>query len=119
MAAVDHDQLAQLNRDYIDAVQHSNVECFKKILAADFRCSNSDGSLLDRQGFLEQSARSVEITGLAAHNVEIRIFGDCAIIHATTAYRDGKGEEKKGRYTDVWIKQSGAWLAISAHVTRG
>lgn len=119
MTAADHDQLVQLNRDYINAVQHSNVERFEKILAADFRCSNPDGSLVDREGFLEQTARPVEITGLAAHDVEIRIFGDCAIIHATTIYRDGKGEEKKGRYTDVWTKQSGAWLAISAHVTRG
>ncbi len=119
MTAADHDQLVDLNREYINAVQLSSIECFEKILAADFRCSNPDGSLVDRRGFLEQIARSAEITGLSAHDVEIRIFGDCAIIHATTAYRNGKGEEKKGRYTDVWTKQGGGWLAISAHVTRG
>jgi hypothetical protein len=26
--------------------------------------------------------------------------------------------ELAGRYTDVWARQGGRWLAVSAHVTR-
>lgn len=118
MAGLEYDELAQLNRDYIDAVQHSDVERFGQILAEDFRCSNPDGSILDRQGFLEQTAKPVSITGLTAENVEIRIFPSCAIIHGTTSYKDAQGAMKKGRYTDVWLKHEGVWLAVSAHVTR-
>lgn len=119
MAGLEYDELAQLNRDYIDAVQNSDVQRFEQILAEDFRCSNPDGSILDRQGFLEQTAKPVTITGLTAEDVEIRQFPSCAIIHATTAYRDAQGELRKGRYTDVWVRQEGTWLAVSAHVTRG
>ncbi|MNC87264.1 SnoaL-like domain protein [compost metagenome] len=114
----DRDRLLRLNRDYIASVQGSDVRRFDEILAADFRCSNPDGSLLDRAGFLEQTARPVAISGLEARDVEIRMFGDIAIIHARTTYTQADGRPGSGRYTDVWARQDGDWLCVSAHVTR-
>src|SRR6266446_5596546 len=110
--------LTNLNRDYIRSVQIGDVRRFDEILAADFRCSNPDGSLVDRSGFLAQTARPVTISKLAAHEVEIRIFGDIAIIHARTSYTMADGRPGAGRYTDVWARQNGEWRAVSAHVTR-
>src|SRR3954447_7587039 len=82
----DLEVLTSLNRDYIRSVQNGDVGRFDEILASDFRCSNPDGSLLDRAGFLAQTARPVTIANLEAHDVEIRMFGDVAIIHARTSY---------------------------------
>jgi ketosteroid isomerase-like protein len=114
----DLETLTNLNRDYIRSVQNGDVRRFDEILAADFRCSNPDGSLIDRSGFLAQTARPVTIANLAAHDVEIRMFGDIAIIHARTSYTMADGRPGAGRYTDVWARQNGEWLAVSAHVTR-
>ena len=116
--AADREILTRLNRDYISSVQNGDVRRFEEILAADFRCSNPDGSLLDRAGFLAQTARPVTIANLAAHDVEIRMLGDVAIIHARTSYTTADGSAGSGRYTDVWTRQNGQWLAVSAHVTR-
>jgi ketosteroid isomerase-like protein len=116
--ASDRESLLRLNEDYIRSVQNGDVRRFDEILAADFRCSNPDGSLLDREGFLAQTARPVTISNLTAHDVEIRLFGDVAIIHARTSYTMADGHEGAGRYTDVWACQNGEWLAVSAHVTR-
>ena len=110
--------LTSLNDDYIRSVQNSDVRRFDEILATDFRCSNPDGSLIDRSGFLAQTARPVTISNLEALDVEIRIFGDVAIIHARTSYTTASGEHRNGRYTDVWARRDGTWLAVSAHVTR-
>jgi len=118
MVRADVETLKSLNRDYINSVQTSDVRRFDEILAADFRCSNPDGSLVDRKGFLAQTARPVTITNLQAQDVEIRIFGDVAIIHARTTYTLADGRAGSGRYTDVWARQGGRWLAVSAHVTR-
>ena len=117
-SASDIEALTSLNHDYIRLVQDGDVHRFDEILAADFRCSNPDGSLLDRKGFLAQTARPVTISGLTAHDVEIRMFGDIAIIHARTSYTTADGREGAGRYTDVWARQNGQWLCVSAHVTR-
>jgi len=114
----DLDTLTELNRDYINSVQHSDVRRFDEILADDFLCSNPDGSLIDRAAFLEQTARPVTIKGLAAHDVVIRLLGDFAIIHARTSYTLPDGRQGSGRYTDVWARRAGRWLAVSAHVTR-
>jgi ketosteroid isomerase-like protein len=114
----DIDTLIALNRDYVDSVQHGDVRRFEEILADDFLCSNPDGSLVDRSQFLEQTALPVTITGLAAEDVRVRMLGDVAIIHARTSYRTANGELRNGRYTDVWARRGGTWLAISAHVTR-
>ena len=47
------------------------------------------------------------------------MFGDVAIIHGRTTYTTAEGRVAQGRYTDVWAKRGGKWLAVSAHVTRG
>jgi ketosteroid isomerase-like protein len=116
--APDLDQLRDLNRDYIQSVQTSDVRRFDEILAEDFLCSNPDGSLVDRKAFLEQTARPVKIANLEAHDVDVRLMSDFAIIHARTTYTLPDGRPGAGRYTDVWARRDGRWLAVSAHVTR-
>lgn len=110
--------LATLNDDYISSVQHSNVKRFEEILAGDFLCSMPDGSLLDRRQFLDQTAKPVTIRNLQAHDVNVRLMGDVAIIHARTSYTTADGQAGGGRYTDVWARRDGRWVAVSAHVTR-
>jgi ketosteroid isomerase-like protein len=110
--------LTALNRDYIRSVQHGDVQRFEEILAEDFLCSNPDGSLVNKKQFLAQTARPVTISDLTPHEVRVRILGDVAIIHARTSYTTADGEQRNGRYTDVWALRDGKWLAVSAHVTR-
>ena len=110
--------LHELNEAYIRSVQASDVQRFEQLLAADFLCSLPDGTLIDRQHFLERTAAPVNIANLAAHDVNVRIMGDVAIIHARTTYTMHDGRAGSGRYTDVWARRGGRWLAVSAHVTR-
>jgi len=117
--ADDLSTLVELNLAYVRSVQTSDVRRFKEILADDFLCSNPDGSIVDRAQFLEQTARPVSISHLAADDVNVRIMGDVAIVHARTTYTDADGRPRSGRYTDVWARRNGRWLAVSAHVTRG
>ena len=117
-ARADLDTLRDLNDDYISSVQKSDVRRFDEILAGDFLCSNPDGTLIDRAAFLEQTARPVTISNLAIEDVNIRLMGDVAIIHARTTYDLSDGSPSHGRYTDVWARQDGQWLCVSAHVTR-
>ncbi len=114
----DLDTLRDLNRDYIRSVQTADVQRFDEILADDFPCSNPDGTLIDRSAFLKQTALPVMIAHLEAHDVNIRLMGDVAIIHARTTYTLSDGRPGAGRYMDVWARREGRWLAVSAHVTR-
>src|SRR6266850_7222908 len=114
----DIDELTALNLDFVASAQNGDVRRFDEILAPEFYCSNPDRSLVDRAAFLAQTARPVTISSLEAHDVLIRLLGDVAIIHATTTYKRPDGQPGAGRYTDVWARHGGPWLAVSAHVTR-
>ena len=115
----DLDILLNLNRDYIRSVQASDVRRFDEILADDFLCSNPDGSLVDRRAFLEQTARPVTIANLEAQDVNVRLLGISRSSTRGQAIPCRMDRTAFGRYTDVWARRDGRWLAVSAHVTRG
>ena len=78
----------------------------------------ADGSLLDRTQFISGVAKAAKLPSLAAHDVNIRLMGDVAIIHARTTFTLADGMPRTGRYTDIWAKRDGRWQAVAAHVTR-
>jgi ketosteroid isomerase-like protein len=118
-AESDQELLQQLNQGYVDSVQNSDVAWFDRYLSQDFLNTNPDGTLVDRAGFLVQTARPQAIKGLEPREVNIRLFGRVAVIHAQTVYTKPDGQAGAGRYTDIWAKRDGRWVCIAAHVTRG
>ena len=116
--ASDVEVLRDLNGQYIHSVVHSDVARFTEILADDFLCTNPDGSLVDKPQFLRQTAVPVSFTDFDVDDLRIRVLGDVAIIHGKTRFALKDGRRGRGRYTDVWEKRQGRWLAVSAHVTR-
>ena len=110
--------LVALNDDYVRAVEHSDVRRFDEILAEEFLCSLPDGSLINREAFLLHVAEPATIRNLRAHDVHVRLLGDVAIVHARTTFTTIKGEEGASRYTDVWARRDGRWVAVAAQVTR-
>jgi ketosteroid isomerase-like protein len=110
--------LLTLNADYVRSAQASDVERFDSLLADDFLCTLPDGTLLDRQRFLERTAQPAQYEGLSAHDVMVRLFGDVAIVHARTTYTTLDGRPGTGRYTDVWVRRHGRWMAVAAQFTR-
>lgn len=116
--AVDLNTLLALNQEYIRCVQMADARRFADILADDFLCSLPDGSLVNREQFLTNAARPAPISNLQVHDVNVRLFGDVAIVHARTTFQMLDGRPATGRYTDVWARRDGRWLAVSAHFTR-
>lgn len=114
----DVDVLLNLNREYIEAVKRSDAGWFREVLTDDFRCSLPDGSIIDRERFLDRAARPLDISNLEVHDVEVRVIGDAAIVHARTTFSAADGRPGSGRYTDVWSRRNGRWLVAAAHFTR-
>jgi uncharacterized protein (TIGR02246 family) len=114
----DLETLAHLNREYINAVKTSDARRFADMLADDFLCSLPDGSIINRAQYLEQAAKPYTLVDLQAHDVNIRLMGDIALVHARTTFTLPGGTPGAGRYTDVWARRDGRWVAVAAHVTR-
>lgn len=110
--------LADLNRNFVRAVDEADVAWFDANLTPDFRNTNPDGTLIDRSAFLVQIGRGSTVRDIREHDVIIRVLGDFAIIHARTSYLKPDGSEGAGRYTDDWHFRDGRWQCVSAHVSR-
>ena len=118
LSGTDLETLTGLNALYIQSVARADASTFETILAADFLCSNPDASLVERAEFLSRTRAAKPLQFMNTEDVQIRIMGDFAVIHARTTFASADGTPGTGRYTDVWAKRAGQWLAISAHVTR-
>lgn len=114
----DRETLERLNAAYLRAVDQADAEWFDRHLTPDFLNTNPDGSLVERAAFLAQITRGAGVSDLKEHDVQIRILGDFAIIHARTTYRMRQGTEGSGRYTDIWQRRDGRWQCVAAHVNR-
>ena len=115
--SADGELLLRLNNEYLRASERSDRGWFEEHLAPDFLCSRPDGTLLDRAAFLVRVSAPSSLSELEGHDILVRLLGDIALVHARTTFRDG-GRAGHGRYTDVWARRAGRWLAIAAHVTR-
>ena len=114
----DRDELLQLNTAYIDSVRKSDVRRFREILSEDFLCTLADGTLVDKAQFLARTSSAPPLQKLDAQDVNVRLIGNVAIIHARTTFTLNDGTNGSGRYTDIWARRDGKWLAVAAHVTR-
>lgn len=113
----DIDELTELNAAYLASDQNMDIARYEEILAEDFTASLMDFQLRDRASFLEMIAAGRPFTNLTADDVQIRLFGDFALVHGHITFTTLDGVEREGRYTDTWARRDGAWLAIAANVS--
>lgn len=113
--------LTELNQSYVKAYGEGNTDFFNQVLAGDFRETAPDGTILNREEFLLKIAgkahKSPTPIKIRAAEVEVRIFGDTAIVHARSITTTSNGSTiTGGRYTDIYSRIDEEWLCVAAHL---
>lgn len=108
--------LHELNAQYIRAFVESDTAWYVENLTDDFICIRPDGRRIDRAEFLRETAEGPGVVGVSVAEVDVRPLGDVALVHGVTSYvREGVPMSR--RYTDVWQRRDGRWLAVAAQIT--
>jgi ketosteroid isomerase-like protein len=110
--------LRQLNEQYVKASLASDVEWYRTHLADDFVCIESDGSVLDKASFLRMTAEGSDLADYHLDDVDVRFYGDVALVRATGSWRAKDGTPGLSRYIDVYARTGDEWKAVSAQITR-
>ena len=110
--------LERLNQAYVDAFMNSDVDWYRKHLAEEFVCIESDGSVLTKEQFLSNTAKGPDVADYNLESADVRIYGDTALVRATGVWRRRDGTVGLSRYIDVWVKQNSEWKTVSAQITR-
>src|SRR4051812_49034867 len=87
-----HNAVLRLNEEYVRASLAGDVAWYDARLAEDFVCIDSDGSVLDKAAFLDQTPR-----GLTSLN----------IASTTSMFTSEDGDVALVRALGVWTKRSG------------
>lgn len=110
--------IRQLNEQYVRASLEGDVEWYRQHLTEDFICIDSDGSVLNKAAFLDQTAQGSDLASYNLDEVNIRFYGDVALVRATGSWRAKNGRPGVSRYTDIYVRSGNDWRVVSAQITR-
>ena len=110
--------LQRLNQEYVDAFMNADVEWYRKHLADDFVVIESDGSVLNKAQFLTNAANGPDVVDYKLQGVDVRIYGNAALVQATGVWTGQDGSQGMSRYTDVYVQTVAGWKTVLAQITR-
>jgi uncharacterized protein (TIGR02246 family) len=112
--------LTALNEQYVRAFRESDVAWYDAHLAPDYVVVYGDGSFHDRADALADFAKPTfrdHLKSFPVAKVEVRRFGDVALVSAENAFEAKDGRKGVNRYTDTWVRRDGRWQCVAAHIT--
>lgn len=112
------EEILELNEQYVRAALEGDVEWYRARLADEFVCIDSDGSLLDKRAFLRMTAGEPELASYRLAEVDVRLYGDVALVRAKGEWIARSGKPGVSRYVDVYVHDGREWKAVSAQITR-
>jgi ketosteroid isomerase-like protein len=118
MIHAEENVLLQLNQEYVDAYMNADVDWFAIHLDDDFVCIESDGWILNKEEFSSDAENTPDIVDYKLHDVDVRVYGDVALVRAAGIWMREDGSMGMSRYTDVYVRRNGEWKVVPAQITR-
>lgn len=112
------EELEQLNQQYVKASLAGDVEWYRRRLAEEFVCIESDGSVLDKAAFLRRTAQGSDLVEYRLDRVDILLYGEVGLVRATGSWTAKDGIPGVSRYVDVYARSGDEWKVVSAQITR-
>ena len=119
--ARDELELTQLVKDLNEAVVKADLAVLERVLHEDYVHNRPNGVVEDRAQYLEnRKARRVDFESLVPDEMEVRVYGDTAIVtgRSTAKGKDqyGKMDEQR-RWTRVLVRRDGRWQFVHFQAT--
>ena len=110
-------QLRVINHRFADAYRLSDPAYIDALTDRDFLLVDVDGAWLERDAFLAAVRKPAPFADIAYDAVQVRLFGEVAVVHGVFHGRTGAGETAQVRYTDVYAWRDGRWRLVGAQNT--
>jgi hypothetical protein len=114
-------EIMELERHTKDASIHNDTKFTEQALADNYIAIGPLGTVVTKSDMVDVRRRSkLHYEFIDVSEMVVRIYGDTAVVTAKAEVKGSDfGEDFSGpyRYTRVWIKQNGAWRAVSYQAT--
>lgn len=121
MTAVDdRATLAQLQRDWMQAVQERDMDRLKEIVGDGFRFTaiHLNPEPMIREQWMAAAREGYTIVSFAYEEMDIDVFGETGVVHSRysqVASYQHTSLSNVFRLTDVWNRRDGTWQVVARH----
>jgi ketosteroid isomerase-like protein len=119
-AADDRATLAQLQRDWMQAVQERDMDRLEEIVGAGFRFTaiHLNPEPMTREQWMAAAREGYTIVSFAYEEMNIDVFGDTGVVHSRysqVASYQHTSLSNVFRLTDVWNRNEQGWQVVARH----
>jgi ketosteroid isomerase-like protein len=116
----DRAALAQLQRDWMEAVQERDMDRLEEIVGEGFRFTaiHLNPDPMTREQWMAAAREGYTIVTFAYEHMDIDVFGDTGIVHSRYSQVASYQETNLSnvfRLTDVWSRIDGRWQVVARH----
>jgi ketosteroid isomerase-like protein len=112
--------LIEIQHEWADARVKGDSSYTRRLEAKDCTIVWPDGRIENKRGDL-QSMSDIAFSEFKIHNLQVRLYGDTAIVVGEGMVKARKGNDDllggKFVWTDTFVKQDGAWKVIASQIT--
>ena len=114
-------EIVDLERQARDASLHRDAAFSQRTLAEDYVAITPLGQVTTKQDTISaRKSGQLRYDELTVTDMVVRVYGDTAVVTARADVKGHQlGEDFSGpyRYTRVWVRKTGHWLAVSYQAT--
>jgi ketosteroid isomerase-like protein len=115
------DRLSEMLSDryaaWFAAITTEGIGPLEEVLADEWRYTNYDGVVRDKQAYLEHvGGVAEEVTFVGPYDLDVARFGSVALVLGGYRVEDlPGGGALELRFTGVWIERDGRWQCLAHH----
>jgi ketosteroid isomerase-like protein len=115
--------LLKMENEWAQVDVTNDRSVFQRIIAPDFVSTSRSGKFLgSRQEWVDdweyEGVKTATNSDMKVHIYADNVAVVTGIDTTTGTDKEGKAWAHQDRFTDTWVKRSGVWQCVAAHVTR-
>jgi ketosteroid isomerase-like protein len=116
----DRAALAQLQHDWMQAVQERDIDRLEQLVGEGFRFTavHLNPEPMTREQWMDAAREGYNIISFAYEHMDIDVFGDTAIVHARysqVASYQHTPLSNVFRLSDIWHRGPAGWQVVARH----
>lgn len=113
-------ELKRLENEWLNSYLRGDKQTFDRIVADDFIGTDESGKVRSKseERTLVQEVPASVNASLTAEDVQIRAYGDTAVVIGRIVSKVQGSLNFQSRFTDTFVKRNGRWQVVARHYNR-
>ena len=106
--------IIECSRDWAESVVTGDRTKRRVYFADDFVGTDTAGNRYDKAAITRETGPAQYIVSNTLNDVEVRFFGETAVVHGDETWVRKDGTTGRYVWTDIWVRRDGEWQIVAA-----